>query len=147
MADIRKLTESLSVAPQLTANDLSDIKKMEFGSILCNRPDGEEEGQPAYEVIQEHAAAVGIPIEFQPVNGRVITDEDVQTFKQHIESMPQPVLAFCRTGTRCSVLWALSQAGDQATDEIISTAASAGYALDTLRERLDHRKQSLRDDK
>jgi len=132
MADIRKLTDNLSVAPQLTAADLAEIKQLEFGSILCNRPDEEEEGQPAYEEIQEHAAAAGIPIEFQPVNGSMITDEDVQEFKQHIESMPQPVLAFCRTGTRCSVLWALSQAGEQTTDEILSTTTNAGYSLDAF---------------
>ena len=140
MADIRKLTEDLSVAPQITADDLASVGER-FKSILCNRPDHEDADQPEYSSIQEAARQQGITIEFQPVNGSAISDDDVDDFAQHIASLPKPVLAYCRSGTRCTVLWALSQAGKQSSDEILKTAALAGYSLDTLRPRIAEREQ------
>ncbi len=139
MADIRKLTDNLSVAPQLTAADRQEIEAGKFASILCNRPDQEEENQPSYEEIKALADAAGLVIAFQPVNGSMISDGDVEEFEQHLESLPQPVLAYCRSGTRCSVLWALSQAGKQPVDDILKTTAEAGYALEALRPRIEDR--------
>ena len=139
MADIRRLTDSLSVAPQLTASDIALVDQMQFRSILCNRPDHEEENQPLYDEIKKQADALGIAIEFQPVNGSQINDEDVERFYQHVQDLPAPVLAYCRSGTRCTVLWALGQAGSQDEEEILSTAAAAGYSLESLRERLAER--------
>ena len=93
MADIRRLTDSLSVAPQLTASDIALVDQMQFRSILCNRPDHEEENQPLYDEIKKQADALGIAIEFQPVNGSQINDEDVERFYQHVQDLPAPVLA------------------------------------------------------
>ncbi len=142
MADIRKLTEDLSVAPQISTDDVSSVGK-NFKSILCNRPDQEDADQPAYAEIEKLARAQGITIEFQPVNGSAITDDDIDDFAQHIEDLPKPVLAYCRSGTRCTVLWALSQAGKQSPDDILQTAAAAGYSLDALRPRIAEREEDL----
>jgi len=136
MADIRKITENLSVAPQLAAADIDEVVAAGFRSILCNRPDQEEQGQPFYAEIKKQAEAAGLVFEFQPVNGSMISDTDVDEFDRQIHKLPQPVLAYCRTGTRCSVLWALSQAGVQPVDDILKTTSAAGYALDPLRERI-----------
>lgn len=140
MADIRKLTEDLSVAPQISADDVKSVAA-NFKSILCNRPDQEDPDQPAYAEIEKLAQAAGIAIEFQPVNGSAISDGDVDDFARHVADLPKPVLAYCRSGTRCTVLWALSQAGKQPSDEILKTASLAGYSLDTLRPRLAEREQ------
>lgn len=140
MADIRKLTDELSVAPQLVADDIAEISE-NFKSILCNRPDHEATDQPLYEEIKKHADAAGITIEFQPVNGRVISDDDIDDFEDNVASLPKPVLAYCRSGTRCTVLWALSEAGKQPSDEILKTAAGAGYSLDALKPRIAEREQ------
>lgn len=139
MADIRKLTEKLSVAPQLTAADAQEVKSRGFQSVLCNRPDYETDDQPTYRDIASAIDAQGLATEFQPVNSQVITDEDVDAFADHVDQMNGPVLAYCRSGTRCTVLWALSQAGKQPIDEIIETARQAGYSLDPLRPRLEMR--------
>ncbi len=137
MADIRKLTENLSVASQLSPADIAEIgKAKQFASILCNRPDLEQEDQPAFEQIKALAEKEGLVVEFQPVNGAMISDADVDEFEQHIANMPKPVLAYCRSGTRCSVLWALSQAGVQSVDDILKTTSAAGYELDPLRPRI-----------
>ena len=140
MADIRKLTDDLSVAPQISTDDVSSVGKT-FKSILCNRPDQEDPDQPAYEEIKKLAEAQGITIKFQPVNGSAISDDDVDDVAQHIADLPKPVLAYCRSGTRCTVLWALSQAGKQSSDEILKTASIAGYSLDGLRPRIAEREQ------
>ncbi len=139
MADIRKLTENLYVAPQLNAGDVADVDGAGFRAILCNRPDGEESGQPDYDQIRAQADALGLMCEFQPVNGAMITDADVDNFSSELQDLPGPVLAYCRSGTRCTVLWALSQAGHLSTDDILQTAAAAGYSLEALRDRIEQR--------
>lgn len=136
MADIRKLTDDVSVAPQLTPEDVAGISA-NFKSILCNRPDHEGGAdQPLYADIERLAEAAGMTVEYQPVSSKEISDNDVDDFEDHIDSMPKPVLAYCRSGTRCTVLWALSQAGKQSADEILKTTTSAGYSLDLLRPRI-----------
>lgn len=139
MADIRKLTDRLSVAPQLTTDDIGQVVSLSFQSVLCNRPDTEEAGQPDYEQIRLEAEDHGLVSEFQPVVGSAISDQDIDRFAAHLESLPQPVLAYCRSGTRCTALWALSEAGKQPTDSIISAAAAAGYSMEPLRARIDER--------
>lgn len=136
MADIRKLTDKLSVAPQLHPNDADALKQHGFRSVLCNRPDYEADDQPAYRDVASAIDALGISTEFQPVSSQFITDEDVDSFAAHVKSLDGPVLAYCRSGTRCTVLWALSEAGQRPIDEILETARQAGYSLDALRPRL-----------
>lgn len=143
MADIRKLTDNLSVAPQLTATDISEAESLEFKTVLCNRPDAEETGQPVYQEIEQAIKEKGLQAVFQPVNGGAITDEDIDQFAAHIANQPQPVLAYCRTGTRCTVLWALSEAGKRPIDEILAIAGAAGYALEPLRPRLEDRASKI----
>lgn len=139
MADVRKLTDNIYVAPQLTAADVAELDGMEFKSILCNRPDFEQSDQPSYDSIRQQADALGMAIEFQPVNSNVITDDDIDDFVDNLQDLPMPILAYCRSGTRCTVLWALSQAGHRPIDEILQITAAAGYSLDALRPRLEER--------
>ena len=65
-----------------------------------------------------------------------MTEHDVIAFRQLLASAAQPVLAFCRSGTRCTTLWAFASAGELAADDIIGAAARAGYDLSGLRDRL-----------
>ncbi len=139
MADIRKLTDDLYVAPQIEPADVAELDEHAFRAVLCNRPDHEQEGQPQYTEIQRQAEALGLMIEWQPVNGALITDDDVDAFAEHTENLPRPLLAYCRSGTRCTVLWALSQAGQRDTAEILQIAAQAGYNLEGLVERINAR--------
>lgn len=136
MVDIRKLTDDLSVAPQLTTDDVADIST-KFKSLLCNRPDNEGgSDQPLFSEIEMLAIEAGMTVRYQPVSNKEIRDVDVDDFEDNLSELPKPVLAYCRSGTRCTVLWALSQAGKQSADDILRTAASAGYSLDPLRPRI-----------
>lgn len=139
MPDIRKLTDDLYVAAQLEPADVAQLDEHAFRALLCNRPDHEQQGQPRYADIQREAEALGMLIEWQPVDGALISDADVDAFAEHIDNLPRPLLAYCRSGTRCTVLWALSQAGSRDAAEIVQIAAGAGYNLEGLVERINAR--------
>lgn len=134
---VRPLTDGLSVAPQIALDDLAAAASQGFRSLISNRPDGEEPGQPTAAEVEAAARDAGLAFRWVPVTMPTLSQEDARAFAAALEDMPGPTLAFCRTGTRSTVLWALSQAGTRPTDEIVSTAAAAGYDLEGLRPRLD----------
>lgn len=137
MADIRRLTATVSVAPQIREADLPLIAAAGFKAVLNNRPDGESPGQPENRVLDAAARSLGLAYRFQPVISGQISDADVVRFAEEIERLPKPVLAFCRSGTRCTVLWALAEATQRSAEEILAIAARAGYDLASLRPRLN----------
>jgi sulfide:quinone oxidoreductase len=134
----RRLTKSLSVAPQITPEDVPEIAAQGYASILCNRPDGEAADQTPFDEIAEKAKAINLEIAYVPVQSGFITDDDVAAFKATLDALPKPVLAYCRSGTRCAALWALSE-NDLSLDETLSVAHNAGYDLSGLAPRIAQR--------
>ncbi|GAB4141174.1 MAG: bifunctional protein tyrosine phosphatase family protein/NAD(P)/FAD-dependent oxidoreductase [Sphingomonadales bacterium] len=134
--DIRKLTPFLSVSPQISESDLALASAQGFKSIISNRPDGEEVGQPSAAAMAEAAARNGLGFRHVPVVSGQVTQDNVAAFAAALNEMEGPVLAFCRTGTRSATLWALTQAGKHDADAILRTAKDAGYDLSGLRPRL-----------
>ncbi|WP_107688252.1 TIGR01244 family sulfur transferase [Neisseria wadsworthii] len=107
-----QLTDKLYIAPQINRTDAADAAKLGITGVICNRPDQEEPDQPTFTEVSTWFADAGIRnITHQPVIGSQITESDAQTFAQTLAAHDGPVLAYCRTGTRCSLLWALHQAG------------------------------------
>lgn len=135
--DIRPLDEALSASPQIAPEDLPAIAAQGFRSVISNRPDGEEPGQPSAEDLRQAAEAAGLAFAHVPVVGGAISDEDVADFREALANLPQPVFGFCRTGTRTTTLWALANVGAQTPDRLIDRAKSAGYDLGALRPRLE----------
>jgi sulfide:quinone oxidoreductase len=133
---IHSLSNSISVTEQISAADLPAIAQAGFKSVICNRPDGEAADQPSYDQIEAAAQSVGLSVGFLPVVAGAISDEHVALFEQMVSQMPHPVLAYCRTGTRSTILWSLSQAAHKSSADILSTAAQAGYDLSALAPRL-----------
>ena len=105
--------------------------------MFCNRPDQESEGQLAFSVIEKEAQNLGIKTIHQPVIGGQISDDDIAQFGSSFELAQKPIFAYCRTGTRCSMLWALSHAKTLPIDEILSKTQIAGYDLSLLKDRLN----------
>jgi len=134
--DIRKIDDTLSVAPQISVQDVAEIAKLGFRTLVANRPDREEPGQPAMADIEAAAREHGLEWVFLPVESGTITDQDVDQFAPMIRNAEKPVLAFCRSGTRCTVLWALSAARETQPEEILSKAYRAGYDITGLIPRL-----------
>ena len=127
---IQPVTNSFAVSPQIAPTDLSTIKNQGFASIICNRPDGEDANQPTYAAIAQAAQEQGLAIVHQPVVGSSITPDNVADFASHLDQLAQPVLAYCRSGTRCMVLWSQAQqAQGVAASEIIALADKAGYDM------------------
>lgn len=126
---VNKVTDDISVAPQICVEDVATIAAAGFKTIICNRPDGEAFDQPTCGDVKTAAEANGLNFIDQPVISGQLTPEDVQSFRDLYEAAQKPVLAYCRSGTRCIYLWAFSQAGKLPTEDIIAFAQSAGYDL------------------
>lgn len=102
---ILKLDEHLYISPQLTKADAEQIAQLGIKTVICNRPDREEESQPDFAQIKQWLEQAGVTgFHHQPVTARDIQKHDVETFRQLIGQAEYPVLAYCRTGTRCSLL-------------------------------------------
>ena len=103
---IHPLTDNFAVAPQLSPEDMQAVAQAGYKSVIINRPDGEGgDEQPSSEEVMAAAKAAGLVIEYQPVVSGGMTEADVQRFKQLLAQLPAPVLAYCRSGTRCTHLF------------------------------------------
>jgi sulfide:quinone oxidoreductase len=133
---IRQLTTELSVADQLTVDDLEAVKEAGFNAVICNRPDEEGEPHADADSMAQKANALGIEFRYLPVNGANITDTDVAQHAALLSEVPGPVLTYCRSGARCAKLWALSEAGKQDVNTLIETVDEAGLTVVDIAHRL-----------
>jgi sulfide:quinone oxidoreductase len=124
-----KVTDALSVSPQITAEDVAAIRDAGFRAIICNRPDGEGADQPNFEEIEAAAKSAGLEIRYQPITSGMVRDEDAEAFGAAVMELPGPILAYCRTGTRSATLWSLSQAKTRPVPEILASTKAAGYDM------------------
>ena len=129
MTDFRRVTDTLSVSPQITPDDVALAKAQGFTAIINNRPDGEAEGQPISAEIEAAARAIGLGYTHIPVRGGP-TPEQVEQNRAALEAAGGPVLAFCRTGTRSIVTWSVGEAqAGRDRGELVRLGADAGYDL------------------
>ena len=135
--DIRQVTTRYHVSPQISAEDVSALKEAGYSSIICNRPDAEVPPSHQAAAIGAAAEAAGLAFEVHPLTHQTMTPENVARQAALVEASDGPVLAYCASGTRCTVVWALSQAPHQDPDAILTTAAEAGYDLQGLRPTLE----------
>jgi len=138
---IRKVDDSISVAPQISVEDVAAIKAAGFTAIVNNRPDDEEAGQISGDAVRAAAEAVGLTYTAIPITHTGFSYPQIEAMAEVLASADGPVLAFCRSGTRSCNLWALAQARNGAdADELVAKGAGAGYNLDGLRPLLDQLK-------
>ena len=134
--DIRKLTDRLSVSPQISVEDVAKIKAAGFKTIVNNRPDGEEAGQPLNAQIKAAAEELGLVFHFVPVTSAPFDPKYLAKTQDIVDNAKGPVLFFCRTGTRCTNLWAISQKGKIPGAQLIEIAFDAGYNISKLADEL-----------
>lgn len=127
--DIRKINDQISVSPQISATDVDALVKAGFRALICNRPDGEGPDQPTFEEIDSAARKAGIETLYLPISSGMVDDADAHEFGLALRDMPGPVLAYCRTGTRCATLWSISQAETMAPSDILTATKAAGYDM------------------
>jgi uncharacterized protein (TIGR01244 family) len=130
--ELKRINEHVSVSPQISPDDVAAIKAAGFVAIVNNRPDGESPDQPPSAVIEKAAHDAGLAYHHIPLGREGVTPEMVEETKSVLEGSAGPVFCYCRSGTRSTTLWALSQAGKQPAAEIISAAANAGYDMSHL---------------
>ncbi|SHL49932.1 TIGR01244 family protein [Roseovarius marisflavi] len=130
--DLRKITDDFSVSPQIECEDVAAIAAAGFRSILCNRPDGEEFGQCAYDAVAEVAQAAGLAVRSVPIVSGMLSEADLAAFRAALDELPKPILAYCRSGTRCTMLWSMTSFDDLGADEIVKATSAAGYDMSGL---------------
>jgi sulfide:quinone oxidoreductase len=105
---LNRLSATLYVSPQLQLPDLAALREAGFRSIICNRPDGEETGQPSFQQIDSEARRLGMQARYLPVVAAAIMPKDGVGFGALLAELPGPTVAYCRSGTRSTSLWQLS---------------------------------------
>ncbi len=134
--DIRPLTPTYAVSPQIEPGDLAAIKAAGFTTIIDNRPDGEIPGHLQTAAMRAAASALGFDFVANPIIGGAMTAANVTAQAAAIAASTGPVLAYCASGNRSSVVWALAHAGKMPTDDLIAIPAKYGYQLEHLRAQL-----------
>jgi uncharacterized protein (TIGR01244 family) len=135
--DIRPLSETFAVSPQIAPEDLAAIKAAGFTTVVCNRPDAEVPLGLQAEDIRRAAEAEGMRFVLNPLSHGSLTMDHIDTQGRALAESDGPVFAYCASGNRSSILWALSQAGRVPTDDLVAAGARAGYNLEVVRPQID----------
>jgi uncharacterized protein (TIGR01244 family) len=135
--DIRQISPDYSVSPQIEPADMPAIKAAGFRAVICNRPDAEVPHELSAELMRIAAEEAGLDFIVIPVTHQTLNMDMVATQMDALAHAGGPVLAYCASGTRSSIVWSLGQAGKLTADAIIAATARAGYDLAGLRPRLE----------
>lgn len=130
--ELKRINQHVTVSPQISPEDVPAIKAAGFVAIINNRPDGEAPDQPSSDTIQKAAQAAGLVYHYIPLGREGVSPDMVERTKSALEGSEGPVFCYCRSGTRSTTLWALSEAGKKPASEIIAEAAGAGYDMSHL---------------
>lgn len=138
MSDFRRLNDNILVSQQLEISDIAAANDLGVAMIVNNRPDGEEPSAPQGDAIEAAAAAAGIAYLAIPIGHSGFSEPQVDAMIAAMEQAEGPILAYCRSGTRSTLLWALASAKQgENPDAIARSAAQAGYDISPVRAMVD----------
>jgi uncharacterized protein (TIGR01244 family) len=138
MSDFRRLNENMLVSPQLELEDIAAAVALGVTTIVNNRPDGEDPYAPQGDTIEAAAAAAGLNYVAIPIGHSGFSEPQVEAMIAAMEQAEGPILAYCRSGTRSTLLWALAAAKQGESPETIARmAAQAGYDVSPIRPMID----------
>ncbi len=138
MSDFRKLGDGMYAAPQITASDISEAKALGVTLVINNRPEGEADDQTPGPEIEQAAHDAGMNYVAIPITMPTLSVGHVDAMAEALGGATGPVLAYCRSGTRSTLLWSLAQAkSGRDPDSIAEAAAAAGYDVSPVREAMD----------
>ncbi|MFK7840985.1 MAG: TIGR01244 family sulfur transferase [Sphingorhabdus sp.] len=134
----RKIDDKISVSPQITLDDVTAAKAEGVTLIINNRPDGEEPSAPQSADIEAAAEAAGISYVAIPITHSGFSAPQVEAMIAALGEAKGKTLAYCRSGTRSTLLWSLAQAKQGvAPEEIARLAGNAGYDITPIRAMID----------
>ena len=138
MAEFRKLSGDFYASPQVTPQEISEAAAMGITLVVNNRPDGEAPDQPPSADIEAATRAAGMDYIAIPIGGSGFSEPQVEQLQHALAGAAGPVLGFCRSGTRSTLLWSLAQARSGADPEATAEAAAAvGYDVSPVRPAMD----------
>lgn len=135
--DIRPITGGYAVSPQIEPADLAALKAAGFATVICNRPDAEIPAELSAARIRAAAEAAGLAFVNNPVVGGALTMENVEAQRAALDAAQGPVFAYCASGNRSTIVWALANAGRRPVDEMIAAGAKYGYQLGQHRDLIE----------
>jgi len=141
MAEPTKINDSLSVAGQISLADIVAFAKEGYATIINNRPDHEEPGQLEHATAEAEAKKQGLDYRYQPIVSSALSYRDVVEFQKLLQHEDKPILAHCRSGTRCYLIYGLTRTlfDGESPLKLVAEAAARGYdirALPMLTEKL-----------
>lgn len=138
MGEFRRLTENMQVSPQLVLADIAAAAAAGVALIINNRPDGEDPDAPQGDEVAAAAAAAGLNYVAIPVGHSGFSEPQVDAMIAALEQAEGPILAYCRSGTRSTLLWALAKAKQGGDPDTLARAAmQAGYDISPIRPMVD----------
>lgn len=138
----RQIDETISVAPQISTDAVAAAAAQGVTLIINNRPDGESDDQIEGAAIETAARAAGLDYVAIPVTHAGFAAWQVDAMCAALDNAAGPVLAYCRSGTRSTLLWALAQASKGAHPAVLQEkAAHAGYDLSPILQTMDMLRQ------
>lgn len=108
--EFRTITDDYAVSAQIDPQDMATIKAAGFRSILCHRPDGEQQGQPTAEDVRVAAEAAGLAFRHIPVVSGSITTQNITEMSAALQELEGPIFAYCRSGARSTNIFQLAKA-------------------------------------
>lgn len=135
--DLREIVPGVYAAPQLAPSDMAALADMGVTTLICNRPEMENPPPLQAGPMQAAAEAAGLAFVFNPITMGAMTLDNVEEQADAMAASEGAVVAYCASGTRSAVMWALAHAGQMPTDEILAATAQAGYPLEGLRAQID----------
>lgn len=135
--DIRPLSDTFDVSPQIRAEDIPTLAAAGYKMVICNRPDGENPPELSAEALRPLVEGAGMAFVVNPVVGNALTMEMVEAQRAAIDATRGKILAYCASGNRSSIVWALALAGRQPTDDLIKAGAQYGYQAAQFRDLIE----------
>lgn len=134
----RKLTDRIWVAPQIGLEEVAEAARSGVKLIINNRPEDESPDQTPGPDIEAAARAAGMDYVAIPVTHAGFAEWQVSAMADALEKADGDVLAYCRSGTRSTLLWALARASKGEHPAVLSEqAADAGYDLGPITAMMD----------
>ena len=133
---MKRIYENFYAANQIQAKDIAQLKQEKFECVLCNRPDNEEQDQPSVEMIKSQCLANGIEFLHLPITPGDFNLEAIMETEKVLKTAKK-TLAYCRTGTRSTMLWAFAKTKDLEVDEVLKITDHSGYNFQHLKDLLE----------
>lgn len=107
--DLTKIDDGVFVCGQITEDFVDELAKAGFKTIICNRPDNEQQNQPTFASIEKVAKAHGLTSYYIPVTPPNIEQKSIASMRDALTTCEYPVLAYCKSGHRAQTLYHLAK--------------------------------------